>query len=60
VVLNFYEEPLVLGVFFSFLKIRMVPVLVRDPEKMGALSPVLIQFLEIFLKKISSDYGNQT
>jgi hypothetical protein len=38
----------------------MVPVLVLGPEKMGALSPVLIQFLEIKNKKISSDYGNQT
>jgi hypothetical protein len=32
--------------FFLFSKIRMVSVLALGPEKMGALSPVLIQFLK--------------
>ncbi len=35
-----------LGLFFLFQKIRMVPVLVLRPEKMAALSSVLIQFLK--------------
>ncbi len=48
------------GFFFLIKKIRMVPVLVLGPEKMGALSPVPIQFLIKTNKKISSDYGNQT
>jgi hypothetical protein len=35
-----------LGIFFLLKKLRMVPVLVLGPEKMGALSQVLIQFLK--------------
>lgn len=43
---TFMKKLWFLGLFFLFQKIRMVPVLVLRPEKMEALSPVLIQFLK--------------
>jgi hypothetical protein len=46
---TFMKKLWFLGFLFLFQKIRMVPVLILGPEKMGALSPVLIQFLKIYI-----------